>query len=117
MVAFNFPYVIFICDSCCSVNEMTSIHRQIGWQKVVVVPCKFAETKGGKGVSQAGGIVLLWNENTHVALNSYTDNHIDVFIGETSDPECWRFTGIYGYPTVQDRHRLWSLLKALSLKS
>lgn len=48
-----------------------------------------------------------------VALNSYSDNHIDVIIGEASDPNRWRFTGVYGHPKAEDRHRTWSLLKTL----
>lgn len=72
--------------------------------------------KSGKGSSRAGGIALLWNETTSVALNSYSDNHIDVLIGEVSNPKRWRFTGIYGDPRVMDRHRTWSLLKLLSQK-
>lgn len=83
---------------------------------VLLSHVSFVTKKGGKGVSRSGGIALLWDENTHVALNSYSNNHIDVLIGATPDPKRWRFTGIYGYPKVQDRHLLWSLLKVLSQK-
>jgi hypothetical protein len=96
---------------------MTKVRYQLGWRNVFTVSCKFVSKKGGKGVSRSGGIALFWNENTCVALSSYSFNHIDVLVGESSDPKRWRFTGIYGHPKVGDRHLTWSLLKLLCHKS
>lgn len=60
---------------------------------------------------------MLWIDNLFVALNSFSDNHIDVLVGEASDPKRWRFTGIYGHPKVTDRHLTWTLIKLLSQKT
>ncbi|KAK9927239.1 hypothetical protein M0R45_024432 [Rubus argutus] len=117
MLSLNFPSLVFLCETKCSVVEMSKIKFQLGWRNVFAVPCSFVPRKGGKGVSRAGGIALLWNDSVPVALNSYSSNHIDVLVGASTDPKRWRFTGFYGQPKVTDRHQSWSLLKLLSQKS
>lgn len=65
-------------------------------------------------MSRSGGIALFWKEGTTVALRSFCDHHIDVYVGESTNLKRWPFTGIYGYPKIVDRHLTWSLLKCLS---
>lgn len=96
---------------------MTNIRGQLGWRNMFAVSCSFVKKKGGKGVSRAGRIALLWEVNTSASLLSYSDNHIDVTIDASSTSKSWRFTGFYGQPRVQDRHLSWSLLKLLAHKS
>lgn len=96
---------------------MTNIRYQVGWRNMFVVPCKFIKKKGGKGVCSVSDIAIMWNEGTPVALNSYSDNHIDVLVGDVTDPKRWRFSGFYGYPRVGNRHLSWSLMKLLAQKS
>jgi hypothetical protein len=36
-------------------------------------------------------------------------------VGEVPDHRRWRFTGVYGFPKVEDRFRTWDLLKALGV--
>lgn len=87
IISLNLPSFIFVSETRCSVDEMTNIRRQIGFRNVFAVPCKFGNKKGGKGITRAGGLALFWNEGTHVSLNSFSHNHIDVRIGEVSDPK------------------------------
>lgn len=117
LVSLNIPSFISLSETRCTVAEMTRVRCQIGWRNIFVVPCKFVPKKGGKGVSRAGGVALLWKEDVVVVLNSYSDYHIDVLVGEANDPKRWRFTGIYGQPKVADRHLTWNLLKLLLTKS
>lgn len=115
-MSLNLPSIIFLSETRCSVAEMTKIRYQLGWRNMFVVPCKIITKKGGKGSSRAGGLALLWSDNLSVALNSFSANHIDVIIDNTSISKCWRFTGLYGNPRVVDRHHTWNLIKVLSQK-
>lgn len=65
-----------------------------------------------KGV---GGIAVFWRWGINVVLRNYSDNHIDVDVVEM-DGFKWRFTGIYGFPQIEDRHKTWSLLRDLHLQ-
>jgi len=47
-----------------------------------------------------------------VVLRNYSNYHINVDVLE-DDGYKWRFTGIYGYPQTEDRHKTWTLLRDL----
>lgn len=47
-------------------------------------------------VRSKGGIALLWNFNTHVRIQSYSQHHIDTIVQGSN--LTWRFTGVYGIP-------------------
>lgn len=47
---------------------------------------------------------MFWRRGIDVALRNYSDNHIDVDVQE-DDGYKWRFTGIYGFPQTEDRHK------------
>ncbi|PRQ45322.1 hypothetical protein RchiOBHm_Chr3g0488921 [Rosa chinensis] len=104
LVPLNFPSVIFLSETHCRVTEMTCIRHQLGWSSVFSVPCIFKKKKNGKGVSRSGGLSLLWTEEVELLLRTFLDNHNYVLIGKADDPNRWRFTGVYGYPKVEDRH-------------
>jgi hypothetical protein len=59
-----------------------------------------------------GGIAVLWWTGVDVALRNFSDNHIDMDVSE-ADGFGWRFTGIYGFPQAEYKHRTWTLLKDL----
>lgn len=94
--------------------EVTKVRQQFGWRNVFVLPCKLVPKKRGKAVSRVGGIALFWQDNVKVALYSFSDNHIDVLVGEANNSKRWRCTRVYGYSKVVDRHLTWSLIKYLS---
>lgn len=50
-----------------------------------------------------------------MALKNFSDNHIDVDVTKT-DGSAWRFTGVYGFPQTEAKHRTWALLKDLRLQ-
>lgn len=116
LISLNFPTFIFLCETRCTVAEMTKVRQNIGWRNCFSVSFKLVTKKGDKGVSRSGGIAMLWADDVPISLHSYSDNHIDVLVGEVNDPKRWRFTGIYGFPRVEDRHRTWALIRALSLR-
>ncbi|KAL6219594.1 hypothetical protein ACLB2K_007353 [Fragaria x ananassa] len=94
---------------------MVGIQRCIAFKKSFGVDCKFVPTKHDKGIRRAGGLCLLWKEEVEVEVQSYSESNIDVVIGAATDPNRWRFTGLYGQPKVENRHLSWSLLRTLSL--
>ncbi|CAM8947913.1 unnamed protein product [Rhodiola kirilowii] len=59
---------------------------------------------------QAGGLALLWSENTEVDLISLSFFHIDVRIKGESE---FFLTLFYGNPRAQDRRGSWELLRHL----
>lgn len=55
---------------------------------------------------------MLWRKGVNLNLRNYSVNHIDVDIVE-DDGFTWRFTGIYGEPRLEHKHRTWRLLRDL----
>ncbi|XP_061999476.1 uncharacterized protein LOC133716838 [Rosa rugosa] len=98
------PSLIFLSETKCTVSEIVDVRVELGWRNAFVVPCKIRNKRGGKGVSRSGGLCLMWKDDVHVSLRSYSDNHIDVVVGSASNPKRWRFTGVYGFPKTEDRH-------------
>ncbi|KAL6228112.1 hypothetical protein ACLB2K_002066 [Fragaria x ananassa] len=90
---------------------MHGVRRQVGWSNCFSVSCKVVADRKGKRTSRVGGLALLWTTDTKISLLSYSDFHIDVMVGETTDQ--WRFTGIYVQPKAELRHLSWSLIRRL----
>ncbi|CAM8982614.1 unnamed protein product [Rhodiola kirilowii] len=66
----------------------------------------FAVRSRGK----SGGLAILWSEDVDVILQSFSHQHIDVFV--KGEMEFW-LTLFYGNPRVQDRYIGWELLRKL----
>ncbi|KAM5577919.1 hypothetical protein ABKV19_008310, partial [Rosa sericea] len=115
IVSLIHPGLIFLSETRCTSAEMAEVKVQLGWRNAFAVDCKFVKKKKGKGLSRAGGLCLLWKDDVKVELQTYSDSHIDVVVGEINDPKRWRFTGLYGKPKMEDRHKTWLLLRQLSL--
>ena len=47
-----------------------------------------------------------------VSLRYKMSNYIDVFVG-SNQSNVWRFTGLYGEPNWQDKHKTWQRLRDL----
>ncbi|XP_024164679.1 uncharacterized protein LOC112171781 [Rosa chinensis] len=116
IVSLNIPNLIFLSEIRFTAEEIKGIRRQLGWKNSFAVDCKFVKRRKKKGVSRAGGLCLLWNDDVSVALQTYSESHIDVVIGEPGSPNCWRFTGLYGHPKTEERYQTWNLLRQLSLQ-
>lgn len=70
---------------------------------------------GGKEQCWKRGIAVLWRRGVDVILRNFSDNHIDVDVME-ADGARWRFTGVYGFPQTEAKHRIWTLLQDLHLQ-
>ncbi|XP_024196188.1 uncharacterized protein LOC112199393 [Rosa chinensis] len=115
LVSLNIPNLVFLSETRCTEDEMVEVRQQLGWKFCFSVDCRFVPRRKTKGVSRAGGLCLLWDEDVAVEVQSSSDSHIDVVVGESSDPKRWRFTGFYGQPKVENRHLSWTLLRTLRL--
>uniref|UniRef100_A0A803L8S1 Endonuclease/exonuclease/phosphatase domain-containing protein n=1 Tax=Chenopodium quinoa TaxID=63459 RepID=A0A803L8S1_CHEQI len=66
----------------------------------------------GEGRKRSGGLALLWKNNLDVSIKSFSQNHIDAWISSAVHGG-WRFTGIYGFPEDENKHKTGVLLKSL----
>ncbi|XP_040956169.1 uncharacterized protein [Gossypium hirsutum] len=64
-------------------------------------------------IGSRGGLCLAWRGNAKIALQSFSNRHIDVIIEEEGEGVKWRFTGFYGSPYSYDREHSWNLLRQL----
>ncbi|XP_040374750.1 uncharacterized protein LOC121052879 [Rosa chinensis] len=71
---------------------MDRVKVQLGFHNAFAVKCKILRNPNVR-VSRAGGLCLLWREDIKVSHSTYSDNHIDVLVGNVSDINRWRFTG------------------------
>ena len=55
---------------------------------------------------------MLWKKDVVVSLRYKMSNYIDVFVG-SAQSNVWRFTGLYGEPKWQDKHKTWQRLREL----
>ncbi|GAV71330.1 hypothetical protein CFOL_v3_14824 [Cephalotus follicularis] len=60
-----------------------------------------------------GELAMLWNDDLDAMVVSYSNNHIDMIIGDDGSMDSWRLTGIYGQPEMHKRGKTWTLLQAL----
>ena len=61
-----------------------------------------------------GVLALLWRRGVDVAIQTYSDYHIDAIIGFASDSQRWRSTGLYGHPDTNKREESWLRLDRLA---
>jgi hypothetical protein len=59
---------------------------------------------------QSGGLLMFWCTETKIKVQSVTKNFIDVVIEDDTE---WRFTGVYGEPSWNQKHITWDALRNL----
>src|SRR5438034_993295 len=62
---------------------------------------------------RSSGISLIWRRHINAKLHNYSKYHVDMEIVE-QDGYKWRFTGIYGEPSLDKKERTWKLLRMLN---
>ena len=100
------PQLIFLQETKLKQVEMEKIKNKLRMDGMLVVDC------GGEGRGRRGGLALLWKNEWQVSVTTFSMNHIDVVISCNGGDE-WRFTGLYGFPEEENKHKTGVLLKAL----
>ncbi|TXG63812.1 hypothetical protein EZV62_010806 [Acer yangbiense] len=96
------PDLIFLSETKMERNRAEKIREALGY-------------KGGFGVDSigsSGGLLLLWNEDCNVSVQSFSVGHIDVRI-QVRDGPWWKFSGMYGEPNPNKRPNFWNLIRRL----
>ncbi|XP_074282452.1 uncharacterized protein LOC141606972 [Silene latifolia] len=96
------PAMIFLCETKLSSREMIRlINRVDGYTGVAV-----------DSVGRSGGLAFLWKEGVSCVMRATAVHFMDFDV--ELDGLKWRITGFYGWPTVQDMHLSWQLLRMLA---
>lgn len=61
---------------------------------------------------QSGGLCLFQKKEVGVDLRFKCKNYINVTIGSGLE-NIWRFTGMYGEPRGEDKHKTWQRIRDL----
>ena len=62
--------------------------------------------------NKSRGLVIFWEEDFDLTIETFLNNHIDDMINKNKLEE-WRLTGFYGEPDTQLKHEAWSKLRNL----
>ena len=90
------PTVLFLMETKLSIQEMEPIKNEIGFNSMLAV----------LSIRRSGGIPLLWKNSVTVDPQTFSLNHIDVYISAPLQ-EQWRLTGVYGHPEDQRKKETW----------
>ena len=101
------PQVVFLMETKRKTNEMEWLRSKWKYDKCLTV----------KGIGRVGGLALLWMNEAFVEVISYSQNHIDVLIGEYEYGKRWKFTGFYEDPDTSKRFRSWDLLRYVKVSN
>lgn len=96
------PKVLLLIETRRSAVEMDRLRVKWGFDNC------FAVDSIGRG----GGLAVLWNNDFHSEVRSYSKNYIDMMVEDDSGN--WRITLFYGHPETSKRNETWSLLKGLN---
>ena len=89
MIRLHHPSLVFLSETRLSDKRAQDLKFRFG----------FSNAFGVKSEGLSGGLVLLWNNDSAVSLNSYSQSHIDVFVqNDLLGEREWRFTGFYCHP-------------------
>jgi len=97
------PCLVFLSETKHSSLKMLKIKKRLRDFDGVAVDAR----------GRSAGVALLWKKGLDVSLLSLSLHHVDVAIKNIGGLFAWRFTGIYGYPKTENKHKTCDLLKDL----
>lgn len=108
LIQLHRPAMVFLSETRKFSNDVQVLRQSFG----------FANGVGVGSLGRGGGLALLWTNEICVKLETSDKLHIDVKVVDPSSDEVrWRFTGFYGEPRREMRHRSWELLSYLNAQS
>lgn len=99
--------LVFLCETRQKANKMRRLRGRLGLSGFV----------GCDSDGRSGGLALFWCERIHVEIQEINERYIDAYIRLSDDDPLRRLTCVYGEPRVENRHRMWTLLKKLKAQS
>ncbi|XP_042988754.1 uncharacterized protein LOC122316289 [Carya illinoinensis] len=97
------PSMIFLMETKCGKGRLEEVRRILGFES-----CLTVESRGS-----AGGLAILWKNNTKVSIYNYSRWHISAHVLNLVGDQTWLFTGFYGHPETSRRRSSWEFLKEL----
>ncbi|XP_071681350.1 uncharacterized protein [Lolium perenne] len=95
------PAVVFLSETKRKARAMEKLKWSLGFKHGVAVDCD----------GRSGGLALWWRDGIEVSVRPWCQYYIDAEIH--FEGKNWRFTGIYGEPRTELRHRTWDVLRYL----
>ena len=84
------------------IQEIDPIKNEIGFNSLLAI----------SSIRRSGDIALLWKDSITVDSQTFSLNHIDVYISAYMQ-EQWRLTGVYGHLEDQRKKETWALMRHL----
>ena len=97
------PQIVFLIETKRKKTEMEWLLIKWEYDSCLVVD----------SVGKAGGPALLWKQELHVGVLSYSNSHIDAKVNGDTVGDSWRFTRFYGHFQTHKRVESWNLLRSL----
>ena len=98
------PTIVFLMETKAKLKRIEKIKFKLGFSNRLIIPCS----------GHSGGLALFWSKEVTLEIKSFSKNHIDAMITESSEAFFWRFTSFYGHPKTHLRGESWSLLSYLN---
>ena len=96
------PSVMFFAETWTDEARLILIQDHLKFKHRFIAPRR----------NKSGGLMMYWKEEFDLTIKTFSKNHIDATICKNKEGE-WRFTGFYGEPDTQLRHKAWALLRNL----
>ncbi|MCI11577.1 hypothetical protein A2U01_0032678, partial [Trifolium medium] len=88
-------------------SEFDRIKYRCGFNSCLVVDCN------GVGRERAGGLALMWNDESNISILSFSLNHICGSVADPNHNELWYLVACYGHPEEQHKKKTWDLIEHL----
>ena len=96
------PSIVFLAETWMDEARLIQIQDWLQFKNKFITPRR----------NRIGGLVIFWEKDFDLNIETFSHNHIDTIINKGKTDE-WRFTGFYGEPDTQNRHEAWARLKTL----
>lgn len=88
------PTIMFLMETRIHDSEVMGLKFIFSHYNVLVV----------NSVGKPGGLLLFWKRDCRLNVESFSQNHF-YFVVKEDDGGVWRGTGMYGWPTQQEKYR------------
>lgn len=101
LVAQERPNLVFLMETKNKKTMVDKIRRQLKFQHMFIEQL----------IGIAGGLVLMWNENVDVKINSSSKEHMDVESKDPSSGHIMRVTFMHASTNFKERLLLWQKVR------